>query len=274
MTGTSQRGLPMRTALVLAGGGVNGAAAAKAGLGHGVAPRRGWICGRPAVDRPGCCPGTFAGRASSVSVVVPRRHAAPSPGSAEAAPTGRARFGARPRRLGGRPRCEASGGWPCRWPSPAPGVLFATSAGAARGGDLRGGNRTDLGDLIRVQEQQVAALDPPGRAAAHRGGRRHQDRGAPPTSGSAPSSAARDGLDRRGRAAAGAGPGAAGDAGRRAALRRPAAAGGRQPGRPRRAPAGRAGRRQRAVGGRRRGGADHGPAGHRRPAPCAASATR
>jgi uncharacterized protein YlxW (UPF0749 family) len=36
------------------------------------------------------------------------------------------------------------------------GVLFATSAGAARGGDLRGGNRTDLADLIRVQEQKVA----------------------------------------------------------------------------------------------------------------------
>ena len=36
------------------------------------------------------------------------------------------------------------------------GVLFATSAGASRGGDLRGGNRTDLADLIRVQEQKVA----------------------------------------------------------------------------------------------------------------------
>jgi uncharacterized protein YlxW (UPF0749 family) len=36
------------------------------------------------------------------------------------------------------------------------GVLFATSAGAARGGDLRGGNRTDLADLIRVQEHKVA----------------------------------------------------------------------------------------------------------------------
>jgi uncharacterized protein YlxW (UPF0749 family) len=36
------------------------------------------------------------------------------------------------------------------------GVLFATSAGAARGGDLRGGDRTDLADLIRVQEQKVA----------------------------------------------------------------------------------------------------------------------
>jgi len=35
-------------------------------------------------------------------------------------------------------------------------VLFATSAGAARGGDLRGGNRTDLADLIRAQEQKVA----------------------------------------------------------------------------------------------------------------------
>ena len=36
------------------------------------------------------------------------------------------------------------------------GVLFATSAGVARGGDLRGANRTDLADLIRVQEQKVA----------------------------------------------------------------------------------------------------------------------
>lgn len=32
------------------------------------------------------------------------------------------------------------------------GALFATSAGAARGGDLRGGTRTDLADLIRAQE--------------------------------------------------------------------------------------------------------------------------
>jgi len=36
------------------------------------------------------------------------------------------------------------------------GVLFATSAGAARGGDLRGG-RSDLSDLIRAQERQVDA---------------------------------------------------------------------------------------------------------------------
>jgi uncharacterized protein YlxW (UPF0749 family) len=36
------------------------------------------------------------------------------------------------------------------------GVLFATSAGVARGGDVRGGNRTDLADLIRIQEQKVA----------------------------------------------------------------------------------------------------------------------
>jgi uncharacterized protein YlxW (UPF0749 family) len=47
-----------------------------------------------------------------------------------------------------------------RWAVPVAfacaGVLFATSAGAARGGDLRGGNRTDLADLIRVQEQKVA----------------------------------------------------------------------------------------------------------------------
>jgi uncharacterized protein YlxW (UPF0749 family) len=35
------------------------------------------------------------------------------------------------------------------------GVLFATSAGAARGGDLRGGSRTDLADLIRDQEHRV-----------------------------------------------------------------------------------------------------------------------
>jgi uncharacterized protein YlxW (UPF0749 family) len=37
------------------------------------------------------------------------------------------------------------------------GVLFATSAGAAHGGDLRGGNRTSLTDLIRAQEVQVSA---------------------------------------------------------------------------------------------------------------------
>jgi uncharacterized protein YlxW (UPF0749 family) len=35
------------------------------------------------------------------------------------------------------------------------GVLFATSAGAARGGDLRAGSRTDLADLIRSQEQRI-----------------------------------------------------------------------------------------------------------------------
>jgi uncharacterized protein YlxW (UPF0749 family) len=35
------------------------------------------------------------------------------------------------------------------------GVLFATSAGAARGGDLRGGARTDLTDLIRAQERRA-----------------------------------------------------------------------------------------------------------------------
>lgn len=43
------------------------------------------------------------------------------------------------------------------------GVLFATSAGAAKGGDLRGGARTDLTELIRVQEQRVA--DATGRVA-------------------------------------------------------------------------------------------------------------
>jgi uncharacterized protein YlxW (UPF0749 family) len=36
------------------------------------------------------------------------------------------------------------------------GVLFAASAGASRGGDLRGGSRTDLADLIRAQEQKVS----------------------------------------------------------------------------------------------------------------------
>jgi uncharacterized protein YlxW (UPF0749 family) len=35
------------------------------------------------------------------------------------------------------------------------GVLFATSAGAARGGDLRGGSRTDLTDLIVAQERRA-----------------------------------------------------------------------------------------------------------------------
>jgi len=37
----------------------------------------------------------------------------------------------------------------------AAGVLFATSAGAARGGDLRGGDRSDLADLIRAEEQRA-----------------------------------------------------------------------------------------------------------------------
>jgi uncharacterized protein YlxW (UPF0749 family) len=35
------------------------------------------------------------------------------------------------------------------------GVLFAASAGAARGGDLRAGSRTDLADLIRAQERRA-----------------------------------------------------------------------------------------------------------------------
>lgn len=35
------------------------------------------------------------------------------------------------------------------------GVLFATSAGAARGGDLRGGARTDLPGVIRAEQQRV-----------------------------------------------------------------------------------------------------------------------
>ena len=34
------------------------------------------------------------------------------------------------------------------------GVLFATSAGTARGGDLRGGARTDLPELIRAEQQR------------------------------------------------------------------------------------------------------------------------
>jgi uncharacterized protein YlxW (UPF0749 family) len=37
------------------------------------------------------------------------------------------------------------------------GLLFAASAGAAHGGDLRGGSRTSLTDLIRAQESQVGA---------------------------------------------------------------------------------------------------------------------
>jgi uncharacterized protein YlxW (UPF0749 family) len=36
------------------------------------------------------------------------------------------------------------------------GALFVTSAGAAHGGDLRGGSRTDLSELIQSQEQRVA----------------------------------------------------------------------------------------------------------------------
>ncbi len=37
------------------------------------------------------------------------------------------------------------------------GVLFATSAGAARGGELRGGARTDLPGLIRAEQQRGVA---------------------------------------------------------------------------------------------------------------------
>lgn len=38
------------------------------------------------------------------------------------------------------------------------GVLFATSAGAARGGDLRGGARSDVRDLIRVEERRAGEV--------------------------------------------------------------------------------------------------------------------
>lgn len=40
----------------------------------------------------------------------------------------------------------------------AAGVLFATSAGVSRGGDLRGGSRSDLTDLIRAEEQRAAEV--------------------------------------------------------------------------------------------------------------------
>ncbi|MGH8894855.1 MAG: DUF881 domain-containing protein, partial [Actinomycetes bacterium] len=40
----------------------------------------------------------------------------------------------------------------------AAGALFATSAGAARGGDLRGGLRSDLTELIRAEEQRAAEV--------------------------------------------------------------------------------------------------------------------
>ena len=75
----------------------------------------------------------------------------------------------------------------------AAGILFATSAGASRGADLRGGTRSDLADLIRAEErraddvtrqvdrlraeieaatERAGADGPPGRrrAAAGRGG--------------------------------------------------------------------------------------------------------
>lgn len=39
------------------------------------------------------------------------------------------------------------------------GLLFAASAGAARGGDLRGGARSDVRDLIRVQERRAAEVE-------------------------------------------------------------------------------------------------------------------
>lgn len=37
------------------------------------------------------------------------------------------------------------------------GVLFVTSAATSKGGELRGGTRSDLPDLIRAQEQRIAA---------------------------------------------------------------------------------------------------------------------
>ena len=37
----------------------------------------------------------------------------------------------------------------------AAGLLFAASAGAAHGGDLRGGSRTDLRELIRAEERRA-----------------------------------------------------------------------------------------------------------------------
>jgi uncharacterized protein YlxW (UPF0749 family) len=37
----------------------------------------------------------------------------------------------------------------------AAGVLFATSAGVARGGDLRGGSRTDLSEVILAEERRA-----------------------------------------------------------------------------------------------------------------------
>jgi uncharacterized protein YlxW (UPF0749 family) len=59
----------------------------------------------------------------------------------------------------GRPRSARRG-----WPLAAPlvfclaGLLFATSAAAARGSDLRAGQRTRLTDLIRAEERRVARL--------------------------------------------------------------------------------------------------------------------
>ncbi len=38
------------------------------------------------------------------------------------------------------------------------GILFATSAGAAHGGDLRGGSRSDLRDLIRSDERRASQV--------------------------------------------------------------------------------------------------------------------
>ncbi|MGN6245981.1 MAG: DUF881 domain-containing protein [Motilibacteraceae bacterium] len=38
------------------------------------------------------------------------------------------------------------------------GLLFATSAGAARGTDLRGGERTDLPGLVRQDQRQIAEM--------------------------------------------------------------------------------------------------------------------
>ena len=117
------------------------AAAADAGLGHRTNSSRELASVTDRRHRTG----TPEGRRSSVSVVAPSR----------TRPRHRRR--AQSRTIPGGPRCKRSGGWPRRWPSPPPGCSSPpapeppTAASSA-------GTRSDLGDLIRAEQQDADDL--------------------------------------------------------------------------------------------------------------------
>src|SRR3954452_16616948 len=157
MTGTSHRGLPMRTALVLAGGGVDVRRRRRRDLGTAgsssdgalprpvVVERRGRV--RRAAPQPVSSNPVSSNPVSSNQPTASRtKDDQPNQGSRRA--SGGAGEGPRVRRGW---REAAARAVACA------GILFATSAGAARGGDLRGGTRTSLSDLIQAQERQVDA---------------------------------------------------------------------------------------------------------------------